>query len=416
MEILLSRKGVKMEKNNLFKFATKETSQDSFFSWVINWFNYKEDLKYNNFSREFLINILPNGLLDKVDDIDTIKIIRQFLNIDIFLVLNMKDKSQYFLIIENKTISELGKKQLDTIIYYTKLVYYLKHNKDKFLRFKIDTNIDKIENKVYSVLIKTGIKYLDDNNDEENIKCSLNKLNKNSNRYLYYKECKNYIDNFKNDFWNNHVKFINTALKLENLVNVLDKYKHVDTLIENYYNSLTFNLDNDSILCNRENSVEFITKNKVLEEGKTHFRTNYLCLMCFNHLRKEKIKDINTRITGIKLDNIDITFNEKSDRNLIMVLTLDFDNGNNFNNSFISDDLWQELQPDSSSDKIRYVYLFTKENDYFNNTYYTFRGLFKFIKRVNDIKYWKKCNISENGKISIKKEDVEKYIKILELK
>ena len=148
-------------RNNLFKFATKETSQDSFFSWVINWFNYKDKLEYNNFSKEFLLNILPNGLLNKIDDIDTIKIIRQFFDIDILLVLNMKDGKQYFLIIENKTISELGKQQLDTIIYYTKLVYNYKYNKDKFSRFEIDTNEDdSIEKRIYCVLIKTGIKYL----------------------------------------------------------------------------------------------------------------------------------------------------------------------------------------------------------------------------------------------------------------
>ena len=136
--------------------------------------------------------------------------------------------------------------------------------------------------------------------------------------------------------------------------------------------------------------------------------------MCFNHLRKEKLKDINTRLTDINLDNIDVTFNNMSDRNLIKVLTLDFKNNNDFKNIFIQDNIWQEKQEKESTDNIRYVYLFTKESDCFNNTYYTFRGLFKFLKRVNDIKYWKKCKISENGIISIKKEDVEKYIKIEE--
>ena len=401
-------------RNNLFKFATKETSQDSFFSWVINWFNYKDELEYNSFAKEFLITILPNGLISKIDDINTIKIIRQFFDIDILLVLNMKDGKQYFLIIENKTISELGKQQINTIIYYTKLVYNLKNNKDKFSRFEINTNVDNIENKVFSVLIKTGIKYLDNYNDENNIKESLIKLNKNSDEYLYYNECKNYIENSKKDFWNSHIKFINTPDKLECLVNVLDKYKYIDTLIEDYYNSLVFNLENDSILSSKENNVDFIIKNRFLEENKTHFRTNYLCLMCFNSLRKEKLKDIDTRRTNINLDNIDITFDSLSDRNIIKVLTLDFNNDNDFRNSFVLDDIWREKQEKESTDNIRYVYLFTKEIDYFNDTYYTFRGLFKFLKRVNDMKYWKKCKVSENGKISIKKDDVEKYIKIEE--
>ena len=55
--------------------------------------------------------------------------------------------------------------------------------------------------------------------------------------------------------------------------------------------------------------------------------------------------------------------------------------------------------------------MFTKEINYFsNNTYYTFKGLFRLLKRVDNINYWKKCNISNNGKISIKETDIEKYI------
>lgn len=404
---------MKKNRNNLFKFATKETSQDSFFSWVINWFNYKDDLEYYNFSKEFLINILPNGLVSKIDDISNIKIIRQFFDIDILLVLNMKDGEQYFLIIENKTVSDLGDQQLKTIIYYTKLAYNLKYNKDKFSRFEIDTNIDNVESKIYLVLIKTGIKYLDNYDDENNIKNTLINLNNDSDEYLYYKECKNYIENSKSNFWNNHIKFINTANKLEVLVKVFDKYKYIDTLIEDYYSSLIFNLENDSILSSKENSVQFITKNGILEEDKTHFRTAYLCLKCFNPLRKEELKG-STQTYNINLDNIDITFDKESNRNLIKALTLDFNNDNEFKNTFISDNIWREQQENENTDNIRYVYLFTKENDYFDNTYYTFRGLFKFLKRVNDIKYWKKCRVSENGKISIKKEDIEKYIKIEE--
>ena len=33
------------EANKLFKFATKELSQDAFICWCINWFNYKEKVK-----------------------------------------------------------------------------------------------------------------------------------------------------------------------------------------------------------------------------------------------------------------------------------------------------------------------------------------------------------------------------------
>ena len=33
------------EENKLFKFATKELSQDAFICWCINWINYKKEVK-----------------------------------------------------------------------------------------------------------------------------------------------------------------------------------------------------------------------------------------------------------------------------------------------------------------------------------------------------------------------------------
>ena len=56
---------------------------------------------------------------------------------------------------------------------------------------------DSIEKRIYCVLIKTGIKYLENYDDENNIKDSLVRLNKSSDEYSYYNECKNYIENSK---------------------------------------------------------------------------------------------------------------------------------------------------------------------------------------------------------------------------
>ena len=131
--------------NNLFKFATKETTQDSFFSWIINFYNVTDDKLYKNFSKEFLKTIMPKDLSDKVNDIKSIDITRQFCDIDILLTLNMKNNEQYYLIIENKTSSDLGPQQTKTIIYYTKLIHYLYNNKDKFKELSID--VDTINRK-----------------------------------------------------------------------------------------------------------------------------------------------------------------------------------------------------------------------------------------------------------------------------
>ena len=394
---------MKKEKNNLFKFATKETSQDAFFSWIINWFNYKEESKYYKFSRDFLKSILPNGLINQINDISNIRIIRQFFNIDILLVLNMKDKTQNFLIIENKTISKLGQNQLNTILYYTKLVYELTNVRDKgrFDKFEIDTNVGNYENKVYCVLIKTGIKYRNNINDEEEIKDSLSKLSTNSEEYKYYKICKKYIK----DNWKNHIKFMNTPNQLEELIKVLGKYKQIDNLIEDYHDTLLFNLTNESLINSNENSIEFISNTGILEENKTHFRTNYMCFECFKKLTNTDVENLNTQESTIYLNKLEIpNFNYN-----IVVDTLNFDKGNDFNNKFMPDGTWVEDQ--YKYPNIKYIYLFAKEINYFNNnSYYTFRGLFKLLEKDDNKKKWEKCNVSNDGKISIKKEDVESYI------
>lgn len=396
------------EDNNLFKFATKETSQDSFFSWVINWFNY-EDVEYHNFARDFLEEIAPSGLVNQINDISSIKIIRQIFNIDILLVLNMKDGKQNFLIIENKTNSELGEHQLNTIIYYTKLVSELKNekNKGKLEKFRINTDVDKFETKVYSVLIKTGIKYKNNTNDKENIYNAISNLSKDKFGYNYYINCKTYIDKNLKKHIKKHIKFINTPNELEKLVNVILKYKHIDSLIENYYDMLFFNLTNNSLLSKSENYINSIAKKGILEENKTHFRTNYMCFECFRKLTSDDFDKFNTQTSHINLDKLNIPIlNEKN----VIVDTLNFDKGNYFKNRFTKDGIWLEEQP-KFDETIGYIYLFTKEINYFsNNTYYTFKGLFRLKKREDNINHWEKCNISKNGKISIKKTDIEKYI------
>ena len=66
--------------NNIFKFATKETTQDSFFSWVINGVNcnYEDRIENYNLAKEFLKEISLKGLKEEIDNIYEVKIIRQF--------------------------------------------------------------------------------------------------------------------------------------------------------------------------------------------------------------------------------------------------------------------------------------------------------------------------------------------------
>ena len=395
--------------NNLFKFATKETTQDSFFSWIINFYNVTDDELYKNFSKEFLKAIMPKDLVDKVNDIKSIDITRQFCDIDILLTLNMKNNEQYYLIIENKTSSDLGPHQTKTILYYTKLIHYLYNNKDKFkeLSIDVDTVNRKYEDKVYAVLIKTTIRN-NDSDDKDMIINSITTLNKEENEYDYYQTSKQYIESLSiNQFLDKHIKFINTDEDLLKITNVISKYKSLDNLIESYY---------DSMLKNDENNVDSIVKRGYLVENKTHFRTNKLCFKCFNNdLTTRDLDNINNQSNSITLDKLNYEFND-DERKLVIVDTLNFKSGNYYDNKFeYNDDFWfEKIRENNNSNKIRYIFLFIKEIDFFRNEYYTFKGLYRFkeISNVNEESYniWEKCKVSDNGTVSIKKKDIETYI------
>ena len=411
-----------MKDNNLFMFATKETTQDSLFSWIINFYNTANSELYKNFAREFLKTIAPKEIANKINDIESVDITRQFYGIDILLTLNMKNNSQYYLIIENKTDGELRPQQSKTILYYTKLIHLMKNDKEKFkeLSIDVDTVNREYNDKVFATLIRTSIKN-NSNEDIDKIKCDLDELNKEDLEYQYYQTSREYIENLSiDDFLEKHIKFMNTSQELSKIASVVNKYKSLDKIIDNYYDSISFNLSNESMLENDENNVDYIIKNGYLVENKTHFRTNKLCFKCFsNDLSTKDLDRINNQEISIKLDKLDLKFND--DRNLIIVDTLNFKNGNQYDNLLRdNDNIWIEKFTDSNnnSSKIKYIFLFTKELDYFRNEYYIFKGLYRFEKysELNDekVNVWKKCKISDNGIVSIKKKDIENYIKIEE--
>ena len=67
-----------MENNNIFKYATKELSQDAFICWCINWINYPESELYN-LGRDMLNFILaPYKNCENLYPIKNLKIVRQF--------------------------------------------------------------------------------------------------------------------------------------------------------------------------------------------------------------------------------------------------------------------------------------------------------------------------------------------------
>ena len=50
-------------ENNIFKFATKELSQDAFLCWLINWINLptQENTEIKNLAKNFIDKLVSNS-------------------------------------------------------------------------------------------------------------------------------------------------------------------------------------------------------------------------------------------------------------------------------------------------------------------------------------------------------------------
>lgn len=141
------------EENNMFKYATKELSQDAFICWCINWINYD---KNKNLGKQILKLIIGNKIKElNYDDIE-VQIRRQYYNIDILLVINRK----FFIIIEDK-IDSSEHNQLDN--YKKKLINLLdednckKSEIENIRKRKSKLNIVNFnKNNIFTVYLKTG--------------------------------------------------------------------------------------------------------------------------------------------------------------------------------------------------------------------------------------------------------------------
>lgn len=97
---------IRKYRNNLFKFATSELSQDALIAWMFDNFHFKLDNKaLYNLSIEMVRTFLGDANLS---NIDTVRVIQQYKNIDVLVVVNEK----YGIIIEDKIFASERKDQL----------------------------------------------------------------------------------------------------------------------------------------------------------------------------------------------------------------------------------------------------------------------------------------------------------------
>ena len=101
---------------NVFNYATKELSQDAFLMWLIANYNCEEDKQLKDASRKFICKLFAINNIDiNENDILNAKVYPQKNKIDIYAIIDIKDKGKYGVFIEDKT-SSFEHNQLANII------------------------------------------------------------------------------------------------------------------------------------------------------------------------------------------------------------------------------------------------------------------------------------------------------------
>lgn len=373
----------------MFKYATKELSQDAFICWCINWINYRncKDITENEkklckMSETILNKILESKGVDSTH-IEKVNIVRQFENIDITLTITTKSLKQYLVIIEDKKEGILNKNQKETL--------YL----DKLLKSINNTNKDKQEINREKLGIETEI-------TRDRIILTYWKTSKwEENR-----------ENLQKELENNLQKEVICIDGIETL-DILRAYKENSEIIRDFYNCLEEELKANNTI----KQVEEISNMQKIKIG-TKFEKNYYCYNCFKKITgKEYTKKSHPQIGGIALKEINKKLNKK---NLVHVNTINlFNTKEKWQNEFKDNyNLWVENISENFAKRgklhtdIKYVFVFGKSRDAFRRNQYTFMGIYKFIKydEKNNIRVWERQNRNEE----IVPIDEDSIIKIIE--
>lgn len=376
------------EENKLFKFATKELSQDAFISWCINWFNYQEQVKGNKnkeklceMSKKILDKILENTSINS-SKIEKINIVRQFEKIDITLTITLKNLKQYIVIIEDKIDSYLSIKQANDF-YVTKLLNSINNkdkNKSEISRERLSIKEEITKNEIILVYWKTG-KW----EKEKSIK--------------------------KVELQNNLKQAVICLDGLDTL-NMLKEYINNSEIVEDYYKCLQDEMKINNVI----NQVDEIVQTQKIKIG-TKFAKNYYCYNCFKNItKKEYTKNSHPQLGGLSLTNLNKKLKHK---NLIHINTIMLSNPNkNWQNEFKdNNNLWVEkvashlVEQGKLYTDIKYVFLFGKRRDQFGRNQFIFMGFYKLSKydEKNNFRIWERQNKNETM-VTIDEESIIKSI------
>ena len=345
------------EENNLFKYATKELSQDAFICWCINFINYQDN---KEIGKKMLQKFLPAEIKSKIDLNNTnVEIKKQFLNIDILLIINKR----YFVIVEDKTdtvehnVRNTNKKQLS--IYKEKLIKALK---------KADVN----ENNIYTVYLKTGEQNEKDKDVEADVK-------------LNARDILQVID--------------------ECLLEINDLDDNISYILSEYNIYLHDKID----LYDDTRSSYFMNKG-YLKIG-TKFGKKYQCINCF-------AKYLNFSKDDVCEYTKEYQYTYRGTRNLNKISRY-YNNSGWINKVNNEENIIEEYKINNNKkekvkftgEENKYRYVFVRRNDIYGNELFEFAGLY-YIDKNNADEYkriWKKYE-PQNKMVSLNAEEMEKVL------
>lgn len=146
-----------MNKPNIFRLATKELSQDGFFTWLLQWADNghsKHDRELNETAKDFVRLLL--GQADNYE-INKVEAGRQWNNIDIWVEVN----DEYFIGIEDKTNSGEHSEQLERYKEIATNYYKDKSHRLVFVYLKTGnesiSTLNIIKEKGYSIIDRKAV-------------------------------------------------------------------------------------------------------------------------------------------------------------------------------------------------------------------------------------------------------------------
>ena len=392
------------EENKLFKFATKELSQDAFICWCINWINYKDSRLYDlgkNMLNEILFPSTKNKNLfptyEKGEIIEKYNMYSEQIKECLKNERNSNIKEcKKLKALYNKKNEEIEK--IKQNIDESKKNLKSKINVDKITNLKIVRQFKKmdivitinkefvviIEDKIngttnkqlerYSKVIKNVIAN-DDETDLDLLELDKNKFKTSNIIPVYMKTGRFTFDEKTISFR----RITGTAI-----LNVLEDFKNKNDIIQDFYTCLNEKLSKED-----GNKYKEIVKKGYLEIGEK-FEKRYMIYNCFN----EYIKNIYISNKHLNQKGYYLFQNTK-----LGIWTPRIYNFRGWRNTLSKDGntIFEErLKPidnNKMTDKdIRYVFI--RKRDTFNSKYFEFVGLYSLDTKesTQNKRIWRKVN------------------------